>query len=101
MAQGTPVKRKKRSKSVLKNIRKAEQRTIVNRSNRTRVRTAIRQLRTAIGSGDAGAAEKLVPQTYSEIDRAVKNRSLPQNTANRYKSRLALALNAMKKAKKT
>lgn len=100
MPQGTPVKKKKRSKSVLKNIRKAEQRTIVNRSNRTRVRTAVKQLRAAIGSGDAAAAEKLVPQTHSEIDRAVKNRSLARNTANRYKSRLALALNAMRQAKK-
>ena len=100
MPPGTPVKRKKRSKSVLKNIRKAEHRTIANRSNRTRVRSAIRQLRSAISSGDAAAAEKLVPQTYSEIDRGVKNHSLPQNTANRYKSRLALAINALKKPKK-
>lgn len=101
MPQGTPIKRKKRSKSVLKNIRKAAHRTIANRSNRTRVRSAIRQLRTAIGAGDATAAQKLVPQTYSEIDRAVKNRSLARNTANRYKSRLSLALNALRAAKKT
>jgi len=100
MPQGTPVKHKKRSKSVLKNIRQSAHRAIANRSNRTRVRSAIRQLRAAIGAGNAAAAEKLVPQTHSEIDRAVKNRSLPQNTANRYKSRLALAINALKKKKK-
>lgn len=100
MPQGTPVKHKKRSKSVLKNIRQSAHRAIANRSNRTRVRSAIRQLRAAIGAGDTTAAEKLVPQTHSEIDRAVKNRSLPRNTANRYKSRLALAINALKKTKK-
>jgi small subunit ribosomal protein S20 len=100
MPQGTPIKRKKRSKSVLKNIRKAEHRAIANRANRTRVRSAIRQLRAAISAGDAAQAAKLVPQTHSEIDRSVKNRSLTRNTANRYKSRLALALNAMKQAKK-
>ena len=100
MPQGTPVKHKKRSKSVLKNIRQSEHRAIANRANRTRVRTAIRQLRAAISTGDAAAAEKLIPQTHSEIDRAVKNRSLPQNTANRYKSRLALAINALKNTRK-
>jgi small subunit ribosomal protein S20 len=100
MPTGTPVKRKKRSKSVLKNIRKAERRSIANRANRTRVRSAIRQLRAAIASGDATQARKLVSQTHSEIDRGVKNRSLTRNTANRYKSRLALAVNSMKQANK-
>ena len=100
MAQGTPVKHKKRSKSVLKNIRQSAHRAIANRSNRTRVRSAIRLLRAAITAGDAAKAEKLVPQTHAEIDRAVRNHSLPRNTGNRYKSRLALALNAVRKKKK-
>lgn len=100
MPQGTPIKKKKRSKSVLKNIRKSEHRAIANRANRTRVRSAMRQLRAAIAAGDAAQAAKLVPRTHSEIDRSVKNHSLTRNTANRYKSRLALALNAIKQAKK-
>ena len=100
MAQGAAKKIKKRSKSVLKNIRKAERRTISNRGNRTRVRTAIRQLRAAIASGDAAKAAGILPQTFSEIDRGIKNHSLTANTGNRYKSRLSLALNAMKKTAK-
>ena len=47
MPQGTPIKHKKKSKSVLKNIRQTETRTIMNRVNRTRVRSAIRRLRAA------------------------------------------------------
>jgi ribosomal protein S20 len=43
MAQGTPVKHKKKTKSVLKNIRQAEARQAINRMNRTRVRTAMPQ----------------------------------------------------------
>ncbi len=95
MAQGTPVKHKKKTKSVLKNIRQAERRAAINRMNRTRVRTAIRRMRTALGSADTAGASKLASETYSEIDKAVRKRTLSENTANRYKSRLTLALNAL------
>lgn len=95
MPQGAPVKRKKRSKSVLKNARQAARRTVINRMNRTRVRTAIRRMKTALGSGDAAAAGKLAAETFSELDKAIQKRTLHENTANRYKSRLQLALNAL------
>jgi len=99
MAQGTPVKHRKKTKSILRNIRHTERRAAINRMNRTRVRTAIRRMRTALSSADAAGAEKLASSTFSEIDRAVRRRSLTENTANRYKSRLALALNALKAKK--
>jgi len=99
MAQGTPVKHKKKTKSVLKNIRHTERRAAINRMNRTRVRTAIRRMRTALGSADAAGAEKLASATFSEIDRAVRKHTLSENTANRYKSRLALAMNALRAKK--
>ena len=99
MPTGTPVKHKKKTKSVLKNIRQTERRSATNRMNRTRVRTALRRMRAAIASGNAAAAEKLAGATYSEVDRAIRKRTLPENTANRYKSRLALALNALKAKK--
>lgn len=95
MAQGTPVKHKKKTKSVLKNIRQTERRAAVNRMNRTRVRTAMRRMRAALTAGDRDAAQKLAPETYSELDKAVRKRTLQENTANRYKSRLALALNGI------
>jgi small subunit ribosomal protein S20 len=95
MAQGTPVKHRKKSKSVLKNIRQTERRTARNRMNRTRVRTAIRQMRAALASGDAAAAAKIAPGTFSAIDKAIQKGTLHRNTAKRYKSRLNLALNAL------
>ena len=100
MPTGTPVKHKKKTKSVLKNIRQTERRTIINRANRTRVRTAMRRIRAAIAAGDAAAAAKLLGPTFSEVDRAIRKRVLPENTANRYKSRLALALNSLRAEKK-
>ena len=95
MPQGTPVKHKKKSKSVLKNIRQAERRTAVNRMNRTRVRSAMRQMRAALASGNATEAAKLAPATFSAIDKAIQKGTLHRNTANRYKSRLSLAMNTL------
>ncbi len=99
MPQGQAVKVKKKKKSVLKNIRQTAKRTAVNRMNRTRVRTAMRRMRAALSSNDAAAAEKLAPETFSELDKAIQKRTLTKNTANRYKSRLALALNGLKAKK--
>ena len=55
MAQGATVKKKKKSKSVLKNARQTVRRAMVNRINRTRVRTAMRRLRAALTAGDVAA----------------------------------------------
>ena len=99
MAQGTPVKHKKKTKSVLRNIRQAGRRAAINRMNRTRVRTAVRRMREALAAGDGAAAQKLASATFSELDKAIRKCTLSENTANRYKSRLALALNALQAKK--
>lgn len=99
MAQGTAVKHRKKTKSVLKNIRQAAARAAINKMNRTRVRSAMRRMRAALSSGNVGDAEKLASPTFSELDKAIRKRTLSENTANRYKSRLTLALNALKTSK--
>ena len=79
----------------MKNARQTARRTAINRMNRTRVRTAMRRMRTALASGDTAAAGKLAAGTFSELDKAIQKGTLHENTANRYKSRLQLALNAL------
>jgi small subunit ribosomal protein S20 len=95
MAGGAPTKVKKKKKSVLKRNRQTIARTEVNRANRTQVRSAIRKLRAAISAGDAPAVAGLLGPTFSSIDRAIRKGVLKENTANRYKSRLARACNAL------
>lgn len=95
MAQGAATKVKKRKKSVLKRAAQSLTRSAVNRANRTRVRSMIKSLRGAINAGDGAAAGKLLSTTVASIDRAVAKGVLAKNTANRYKSRLALACNAL------
>ena len=99
MAQGAATKVKKRKKSVLKRAQQSRERAEVNRANRTRVRTMMRRLRTAITAGDATAAGNLLQPTMSAIDRAITKGVLHENTANRYKSRLTTAFNHVKTAK--
>jgi len=96
MAQGQATKVKKKKKSVLKRAAQSLERAEVNRANRTRVRTAIKRLRTAIAVGDATAAGNLLNPTLSAIDAAIAKGVLHENTGNRYKSRLAVAYNAVR-----
>jgi small subunit ribosomal protein S20 len=100
MAQGQATKLKKKKKSVLKRAAQSRQRAEVNRANRTRVRTMMRRLRTAITAKDATAASNLLNPTMSAIDQAIAKGVLHENTGNRYKSRLTLAFNGVKAAAK-
>ncbi|HEV8383705.1 MAG TPA: 30S ribosomal protein S20 [Candidatus Acidoferrales bacterium] len=99
MAQGAAKKVKPRKKSVLKRIRQTETRAVVNRANLTRVRGMMRNLRSVIGVGDAVTAQRLLGPTLSAIDRSIQKGVLHENTANRYKSRLVRAYNAIPAAK--
>ena len=74
-------------KSAEKRMRQNEKRRKINRSNRTRVRGAIKTLRNAMESTD-GNVNELLPQTVSVIDKAVQKGVLHKNAASRYKSRL-------------
>ena len=100
MAGGTQTKIKKKKKSVLKRARQAVDREAVNRANKTQVRTTVKRMRAALAAGDATAAGELLRPTIAALDHAVTKGVLPSNTANRYKSRITIALNNMKATRK-
>ncbi|HUK14469.1 MAG TPA: 30S ribosomal protein S20 [Thermoanaerobaculaceae bacterium] len=85
----------KRIKSGLKRRRQDEVRRLRNRAVRTRVRNAIKALRTAIGGGDAEQVKSLLPRTVSVIDGGVRKGVFHRNTASRFKSRLTTQANAV------
>jgi small subunit ribosomal protein S20 len=78
--------------SSLKRVRVAERRTDINRMRKSRLRHQIRSMRRMLESKDVKAAQALVPQTFSLIDRSAKWGIIKKNTAARYKSRLTLRL---------
>ena len=52
-------------------------------------------MRRALDQKDAKAAQSLVPETFSMVDRAAKWGIIKKNTAARYKSRLSVSLKSL------
>jgi len=81
------------------NIKSAEKRIRTSAEKRSRNRTRVSRLRTAVkkyGQADAGKRGEMVPATHSEIDRALAKGVIHRNAAARYKSRLAKKATAAK-----
>jgi len=82
--------------SALKRARQTEKRTARNRANTSHLRTALRVMRETLVKGDKAAAEQTYRETASALDKAIQKGILHENTASRYKSRLAAHLKALK-----
>jgi small subunit ribosomal protein S20 len=78
--------------SALKRVRMTERRTIINRMRKTRLRHQIRAMRRVLDQKNVSEATKLLPETFSLVDRAAKWGIIKNNTAARYKSRLTLRI---------
>jgi small subunit ribosomal protein S20 len=65
-----------------------------NRQFRSRLRGALKNVRTAIAGNDLAAAKTALKQTISLIDRMVSKGIIHRNAAGRYKSRLHTKLAA-------
>jgi small subunit ribosomal protein S20 len=85
--------------SSLKRARQTETRTALNRANRSRVRTSLRNLREALSKGDVKIAQEQYRSTVSTLDKSVQKGILHDNTVSRYKSRLNARLKALVLAK--
>jgi len=75
-------------KSAEKRVRQNAKRNEINRANRSKLRTQIKKLRTAIAQHDKSQSGELLSPTVSLIDKAVNKGVIHKNTAARYKSRL-------------
>ena len=71
-----------------KRIRRNARRTDVNVARTSRIRTFIKQVETAIESGDQAAAAKALQAAQPEIMRGVSRGILNKNAASRKFSRL-------------
>jgi small subunit ribosomal protein S20 len=84
-------------KSAEKRVRQNEKRRNINRGHRTKVRTYIKKLLTAIDSGDKAQISQALPETISVIDKSIQKGVLHANAAARYKSRLTARVNQASK----
>ncbi|NLT16771.1 MAG: 30S ribosomal protein S20 [Clostridiales bacterium] len=80
-------------KSAEKRARIANERNLRNRMLKSRLKTNVKKLNTAIEAGDLETAETLYRTTAGLLDRAALKGTLHRNAADRKKAQLAVALN--------
>ena len=81
--------------SAKKRVRRDERRTEVNRARRSRIRTFVKRVETAIESNDKEAAQAAFVAAEPEIMRGVTRGVLHRNTASRKVSRLASRIKSL------
>lgn len=78
-----------RHNSAIRQWRRSLRRNVINRKNKSALRTQIKKLRETIQAKNKEEAQKLLPETMSLIDKSVKKGTIHENKASRYKSRLS------------
>ena len=86
--------------SALKQMRRTQKQTLVNRRNKGVLRTSLRNIRQLLDQGDLEKAQQQMAQAVSRIDRSVQKATIHKNTASRLKSRLAKRLQGLAASKK-
>ena len=76
-------------KSAKKRIRQSEIQRQANKAQSSRVKSSIKNLRSAIIEKDKETASKLLIETQSLMAKLAKGSALKKETASRYTSRLA------------
>jgi len=77
------------TKSAKKAARQIARRTVINKSRRTRVRSAVRKVEEAISAGDRAGAVAAMAEAEPAIIRAAQKGIVHRNAARRKVSRLA------------
>jgi small subunit ribosomal protein S20 len=80
------------TKSAARRMRNSERKQLQNSSARSRLRRTEKAFRATVTAGKKDEAAKLLAGVHSAFDKAVKHGTISRATANRKKSRLALAL---------
>ena len=80
-----------------KSARTSEIRRKRNASMSSTMRTAIKNVKKAVASGDKGAAASALTASMSKIDRTAAKGVIHKNSAARHKSRLAQAVKSLEK----
>ncbi|MDQ3172000.1 MAG: 30S ribosomal protein S20 [Acidobacteriota bacterium] len=75
-------------KSAVKAHRQSVKKQIHNRELRSRLRSGLKKIRTALDSGDTAGAKDALDAAFSLIDKMSAKGIIHDNAAGRYKSRL-------------
>ena len=76
-------------RSAEKQMRQAAKATVRNRAGKSRLKSVLKKTRASVAGGSADAG--VISTGFSESDKAAKKGIIKDNTADRYKARLAAA----------
>jgi small subunit ribosomal protein S20 len=79
---------KKKVSSAEKAHRQSVKRREQNRQQRSRLRSALKAIRSALDESDLEGAKSRLKETFSLVDKMANKGIIHKNTAGRYKSRL-------------
>lgn len=82
-------------KSAEKRIRQTARRTAVNSARKSRIRTFVKKVETAIASGDKAAAAEALRDAQPEMMRGASKGVMHANTVSRKLSRLSARIKAL------
>lgn len=82
-------------KSAEKRDRQNARRNAINSTNRSRLRTNVKKLRSLLATGNKEEAKALLPTVVSVLDKSVQKGVLHKNAAARHKSRLTAHVNEL------
>jgi small subunit ribosomal protein S20 len=85
------------TKSAKKAARQIARRTVINKSRRTRLRSAVRKVDEAIATGDRSRAAAAMAEAEPAIIRAAQKGIVHRNAARRKVSRLARQIAKLEK----
>ncbi len=84
--------------SAVREMRRSLRRNVVNKKNKSILRSQVRKVREAIRSKNKEEAFKLLPETFSVIDKTVKRGAIHKNKGSRYKARLSRQVSEISQA---
>lgn len=82
-------------KSQIKRNKTNEKKRLANQSYKSSMRTAMKQLETAITNNEKELANEKLVLVYKKLDKGVSKGIVHKNYANRQKSRLSTSVNAL------
>lgn len=82
-------------KSAIKRVKTTEKRRLLNASQKSALRTAVKSFETAAATSDVEKAKEALANASKKLDKAVTKGLIHKNAAARKKSRLAKAFNAL------
>jgi small subunit ribosomal protein S20 len=85
----------KKSKSVIKRARQAKERTVRNRSVKSKLKTLSKKVESEVANKNLESAQTALRKAISAIDRAASKGIIHKNTASRRISRLTRLVNSL------